>query len=77
MGDVADKAGEAEERFRDDALSKALGKYGPAADWTRTSAKWCTAEGCGERIPDERRRAVPGVKLCVACQEDRERRERG
>ncbi len=26
-------------------------------------------EECGTGIPDARRRAVPGVRLCVACQE--------
>ncbi|WP_376697125.1 DksA/TraR family C4-type zinc finger protein [Wenzhouxiangella sp. EGI_FJ10305] len=25
---------------------------------------------CGEPIPEARRKALPGVKLCVACQED-------
>jgi len=28
---------------------------------------------CGEPIPDERRVAVPGVTLCVECQEEAER----
>lgn len=36
---------------------------------TRESAKWCAAPGCGQRIPDARRRAVPGVQLCIECQE--------
>ncbi|HET8897492.1 MAG TPA: DksA/TraR family C4-type zinc finger protein [Rhodanobacteraceae bacterium] len=26
-------------------------------------------EECGERIPPARRAAVPGVRLCVACQQ--------
>ena len=26
-------------------------------------------EDCGEAIPEARRKAVPGVRLCVACQE--------
>ena len=26
-------------------------------------------EDCGEEIPEARRRAVPGVKKCVKCQE--------
>ena len=26
-------------------------------------------EECGSDIPEARRRAVPGVRLCVACQE--------
>ena len=25
--------------------------------------------GCGARIPEARRAAIPGVRLCVACQE--------
>lgn len=35
---------------------------------TRPSAKWCTGAACGERIPDARRQAVPGVRLCAECQ---------
>ena len=27
-------------------------------------------EDCGERIPEGRRRAVPGVRLCVKCQQE-------
>ena len=27
---------------------------------------------CGEEIPEGRRQAIPGVRLCVACQEARE-----
>ncbi len=27
-------------------------------------------EECGAKIPQARRRAVPGVRRCVACQED-------
>jgi len=29
---------------------------------------------CGEEIPPARREAVPGVKLCLACQNERDRR---
>lgn len=31
------------------------------------SAEHC--DECGERIPEGRRRALPGVNLCVSCQE--------
>lgn len=36
------------------------------------SRKSC--EECGEKIPEQRRQAIPGVRMCVACQEaiDRE-----
>jgi phage/conjugal plasmid C-4 type zinc finger TraR family protein len=30
-------------------------------------------EECGNAIPDARRRAVPGVRLCVGCQAETER----
>ncbi|GAN55447.1 DksA/TraR family C4-type zinc finger protein [Tanticharoenia sakaeratensis] len=29
---------------------------------------------CGDEIPERRRQAVPGVKLCVACQSERDGR---
>jgi phage/conjugal plasmid C-4 type zinc finger TraR family protein len=29
---------------------------------------------CGEDIPEARRRALPGVRTCIACQSDRDRR---
>lgn len=32
--------------------------------------------GCGEMIPDARRRAVPGTRLCIDCATTAERRER-
>ncbi len=40
---------------------------------SRPSAKWCVAPGCGQRIPEARRAAVPGVQLCLECQESDER----
>ncbi|MBK6659279.1 MAG: DksA/TraR family C4-type zinc finger protein [Proteobacteria bacterium] len=30
---------------------------------------WPDCEDCGEPIPEARRQAVPGVRRCVACQE--------
>jgi len=30
-------------------------------------------EECGEAIPEPRRQAVPGVRLCVACQDEADR----
>lgn len=29
---------------------------------------------CEEPIPEARRQAIPGVKLCIDCQQDRDRR---
>jgi phage/conjugal plasmid C-4 type zinc finger TraR family protein len=35
------------------------------------SAKVCRE--CDAAIPDARRKAIPGVQLCIACQEDADR----
>ncbi|HEX5354545.1 MAG TPA: DksA/TraR family C4-type zinc finger protein [Rhodanobacteraceae bacterium] len=32
-------------------------------------------EECGAPIPEARRKAVPGVRLCVSCQAERDREE--
>ena len=46
----------------------------------RARARIATGEGqthcleCGEEIPAARRRAVPGVRTCIECQSDRDRR---
>jgi phage/conjugal plasmid C-4 type zinc finger TraR family protein len=34
-------------------------------------------EECGAAIPAARRKAVPGVRLCVACQEAHDAEQRG
>ncbi len=46
----------------DDAIKRARSKLpsGP-------SLEHC--EECGELIPEARRKAVPGVRLCIACQQ--------
>ncbi|MDR3554112.1 MAG: DksA/TraR family C4-type zinc finger protein [Syntrophobacteraceae bacterium] len=33
-------------------------------------------EECDLEIPEARRRAVPGVRLCVKCQSEREKRQK-
>ena len=69
MTDIYDRATQAEEQYRADALAEQLAKgQAPVGDWRKLSAKWCQRGGCGERIPDKRRRAVPGVRFCVECQ---------
>lgn len=30
---------------------------------------------CGEEIPEKRRMAIPGVKLCIDCQQERDGRQ--
>lgn len=32
-------------------------------------------EACDTAIPEARRKAIPGVRLCVACQESRDREQ--
>ncbi len=32
-------------------------------------------EECGEEIPEARRQALPGVRLCLACQTERDEEE--
>jgi len=38
------------------------------------SLQYC--EACGDEIPQRRREAVPGVRLCVACQEQLDQNQR-
>ena len=45
-----------------------------AVDPNAVSAEWC--EACGIEIPEARRKAVPGVQLCVHCQGEIERQAR-
>ncbi len=34
-------------------------------------------EECGKKIPEARRKAVPGARLCVACQSEEDERQGG
>lgn len=52
---------EAIERMRLRNARRALGE----------AAEFC--DECGEPIPQARRQAMPGVRLCVACQSGRDR----
>ncbi len=38
------------------------------------SLEFC--EECGEPIPEARRRAMPGVRLCLACQEEADKQNK-
>lgn len=49
----------------EDAIKRARSRLG-----TGPGREDC--EECGEAIPEARRRAVPGVRLCVACQSARD-----
>lgn len=38
------------------------------------SLEYC--QECGETIPEARRRALPGVRLCITCQEEADKEQR-
>lgn len=67
MADQIDLAHERIEQQLADRLSRRVRYDGK-------SARRCVE--CGEPIPAIRRKSVPGVQTCVACQELRERNAR-
>lgn len=75
MSDIADRANEHADMMLRHALQEqrlksalATGHLADRADWHVLSAAECEGPHCGEPIPDDRRRLVPGVRLCVDCQ---------
>ncbi|MDO5536285.1 MAG: TraR/DksA family transcriptional regulator [Desulfovibrionaceae bacterium] len=72
--DDLDMATELEARDREEALTRAhqgLLQCGPEI----INGVPCCRE-CGEPIPKKRLEALPGVALCITCQEEREARRR-
>ena len=67
MMDVADVAAKREAEF----LAEALSKHTHHAHGGSLSH----CEDCGVPIPEARQKAVPGVRLCVACQTILEKNE--
>lgn len=67
MSDQADDAQAIEERERAAAIAKARPPI-----WMGRDEGFC--EVCGVEIPQARRDAVPGVRHCISCQEEREAR---
>ncbi len=66
--DVTDTATELEEAFREQALAaRAVGR----PHYTGPRITHC--ESCDDQIPPARSEILPGVELCVSCQEDIER----
>ncbi|NDV00387.1 DksA/TraR family C4-type zinc finger protein [Pseudoroseicyclus tamaricis] len=51
-----------------DELARLKGRRAPVGE----SALECAE--CGEEIPEARRAALPGVKLCIDCQSGRDKR---
>lgn len=52
----------------DDELTRMKLRRAPRGDSRATCAE------CGEPIPEARRSAIPGVKLCIECQSERDAR---
>lgn len=75
MSDIADRANDqADMLLRHSLQAQRLkgalqaGTLADQAQWRVLSAEYCEGTHCGEPIPDERRRLLPGVSLCVECQ---------
>ncbi|MBE7376877.1 DksA/TraR family C4-type zinc finger protein [Pseudomonas lopnurensis] len=52
----------------EDAIQRARSKLGQGESLTH-------CEECGAKIPEARRQAVKGVRLCIACQNEQDRHE--
>jgi phage/conjugal plasmid C-4 type zinc finger TraR family protein len=61
------------EQFYQD-LSLLQHRQATAVDPEAVSAEF--GEECGNAIPEQRRKAIPGVELCVACKQVQEQQER-
>ena len=70
MTDVIDKAQEQQELTLRAQLSAQVGKSRQAGPSRHT------CEECDEPIPEQRRRFLPGVALCVDCATRQEQRNR-
>ncbi|RKF22533.1 DksA/TraR family C4-type zinc finger protein [Altericroceibacterium spongiae] len=57
----------------DDTISDAV-QRARANLSNREGSLYC--EECGEEIPEARRKALPGARTCVACQQERDRTSR-
>lgn len=68
MTDIFDRASELEQRQRDAAITEAR-SHAPHGE----SEKFCVMPDCGAPIPEARRQAVPGCRLCIECQARLER----
>lgn len=67
--DIFDQATELEEKHREMAISLQRQKQAKGL-----SATHC--RDCGEKIPNARQLAVPGVRLCIGCQTEQEEQEK-
>lgn len=73
MSNLEDTAQEVEMATREAALAEQAHRFG--SYFTQGfSFSNCQEESCGEEIPEARRRALPGVRLCLDCAILREKR---
>lgn len=77
MVDDIDRAQAREAEMLGDALRDQARRAGLVGRTASDSAEFCQARGCGEEIPEARRRASPGCKYCLACQAQIEKSNRG
>jgi len=68
--DVFDSAQEREAELLADALRDQARRAGLSDKSIADSAEHCQV--CEKAIPEARRRALPGVQTCVACQQELE-----
>lgn len=68
-----DEMGLYNEQFHHD-LALLQHRQAHAVDPNAVSAEWC--EECGAEIPELRRKAIPGVTLCIDCAWSEEQKER-
>lgn len=69
MTDIIDQACDLEQKMREFWLLRQKEQ-----EYAAPSAQEC--EECGEIIPEARREAVPGCRLCIDCQRIEEQRQR-
>lgn len=70
MTDIIDRAYEHEDELRRDALERQERAAGLVGKTVADSATHCRA--CEARIPEKRRKAIPGVQTCIECQRELE-----
>lgn len=77
MTDIADLANDrAGEQLADAIEEQRRRAAREMPDPRLPAAEYCEAPCCGALIPEARRLALPGVRLCVQCQANIERAHR-
>ena len=69
MTDPLDIASEREQHARDIAIHRQRRIAGLIGKTVDDSAVFCSNEDCGVPIPQLRRKAMPGCRYCIDCQQ--------